>query len=124
MSEKNKMTKLSTRFTYKPLSLKDIIREMKQNIDLMIDLAYSAIKFGSKELADETYKLEQKIHELTFLLNFQIIQTHPGGLKEAKQLEPIIVMGYSIDKISDALSDIARVVYINNDISQLIQLIS
>ena len=124
MSEKNKMPKPSTKFTYKPLSLKDIIREMKQNIDLMIDLAYSAIKFGSKELADETYKLEQRIHELTFLLNFQIIQTHPGGLKEAKQLEPIIVMGYSIDKISDALSDIARVVYINNDISQLIQLIS
>ncbi len=118
------MTKLSAKFKYKPLSLKDIIREMKQNIDLMIDLAYSAIKFGSKELADETYKMEQRIHELTFLLNFQIIQAHPGGLKDAKQLQPIIVMGYSIDKISDALSDIARVVYINNDISYFIQLFS
>ena len=118
------MTKPSTKFKYMPLSLKDIIREMKQNIDLMIDLAYSAIKFGSKELADETYKMEQRIHELTFLLNFQIIQAHPGGLKGAKQLEPIVVMGYSIDKISDALSDIARVVYINNDISYFIQLFS
>jgi uncharacterized protein with PhoU and TrkA domain len=118
------MTKHSTKFKYKPLSLKDIIREMKQNIDLMIDLAYSAIKFGSKELADEAYKMEQRIHELTFLLNFQIIQAHPGGLKEAKQLEPVVVMGYSIDKISDALSDIARVVYINNDISYFIQLLS
>jgi len=118
------MTKSSTKFKYKPLSLKDIIKEMKQNIDLMIDLAYSAIKFGSKELADEAYKIEQRIHELTFLLNFQVIQTNPGGLKEAKQLEPIVVMGYSIDKISDALSDIARVVYINNDISYFIQLFS
>jgi len=118
------MTKPSTKFKYKPLSLKDIIREMKQNIDLMIDIAYSAIKFGSKELADETYKMEQRIHELTFLLNFQIIQAHPGGLKEAKQLEPVVVMGYSIDKISDALSDIARVIYINNDISYFIQLFS
>ena len=124
MSEQNKMTKQSKKFKYKPLSLKDIIREMKQNIDLMIDLAYSAIKFGSKELADETYKMEQRIHELTFLLNFQIIQAHPGGIKEAKTLEPIVVMGYSIDKISDALSDIARVVYINNDIQYFIQLFS
>jgi uncharacterized protein with PhoU and TrkA domain len=104
------------KFKYKPLSIKDIIREMKQNIDLMIDLAYSAIKFGSKELADEVYKIEQRIHELTFLLNFQIIQTQAGGFKEAKKLEPIVVMGYSIDKISDALSDIARVIYINTDI--------
>jgi len=112
------MDKLSPKkkFKYKPLSIKDIIREMKQNIDLMIDLAYSAIKFGSKELADEVYKIEQRIHELTFLLNFQIIQTQPGGAKQAKKLEPIVVMGYSVDKISDALSDIARVIYINTDI--------
>ncbi|MHA2006852.1 MAG: potassium channel family protein [Promethearchaeota archaeon] len=118
------MTKRSTKFKYKPLSLKDIIREMKQNIDLMIDLAYSAIKFGSKELADEAYKMEQRIHELTFLLNFQIIQAHPRGLEGAKHLEPIVVMGYSIDKISDALSDIARVIYVNNDIPYFIQLFS
>ncbi|MFX0082821.1 MAG: potassium channel family protein [Candidatus Hodarchaeota archaeon] len=124
MSEYNNMPKRSKKFQYKPLSLKDIIREMKQNIDLMIDLAYSAIKFGSKELADEAYKMEQRIHELTFLLNFQIIQAHPGGLTEAKTLEPIVVMGYSIDKISDALSDIARTVYINSDISYFVQLFS
>jgi uncharacterized protein with PhoU and TrkA domain len=95
---------------------------MKSAIDLMIDLAYSAIKFGSKELADETYRIEQRIHELTFLLSFQIIQTHPRGLKNAKKLEPIIVMGYSIDKISDALSDIARVIYLNSDITDFTQL--
>ena len=118
------MPKRSKKFKYKPLSLKEIIREMKQNIDLMIDLAYSAIKFGSKELADEVYKIEQRIHELTYLLNFQIIQAHPQGQEGAKKLEPIVVMGYSIDKISDALSDIGRVVYINNDIQYFIQLFS
>jgi len=116
------MTAIKKKFKYKPISLKEILRQMKQNIDLMIDLAYSAIKFGSKEIADEAYKIEQRIHELTFLLNFQIIQTQPGGLKKAKKLEPIVVMGYSIDKISDALSDIARVVYINSDIAEFTQL--
>ena len=110
------------KFKYRPLSVKDIIREMKQSIDLMIDLAYSAIKFGSKEIADETYRLEGRIHELTYLLNFQIIQTQAGGFQKAKKLEPIVVMGYSIDKISDALSDIARVVYINSDITEFTQL--
>ncbi len=118
------MPKKRTKFKYKPLSLKDIIREMKQNIDLMIDLTYSAIKFGSRVMADEAYKIEQRIHELTFLLNFQIIQAHPGGINEAKTLEPIVVMGYSIDKISDALSDIARVININSDIPYFIQLFS
>ncbi|MHA1878382.1 MAG: potassium channel family protein, partial [Promethearchaeota archaeon] len=91
-------------------------------IDTMIDLAYTAIKFGIKEIADETSKIEKRIHELTFLLNLQIIQTQAGGFKEAKSLEPIVVMGYSIDKISDALADIARVVYINSDISDFTQI--
>lgn len=109
-------------FQYQPISLKDILREMKQKIDLMFDLAYSAIKFGSKEIADETTKIEKRIHELTFLLNLQITQTQTGGFKEAKRLEPIVVMGYSIDKVSDALADIARVVYINSDISDFTQL--
>ena len=116
------MPEKKKKFEYKPLSIKEILREMKQNIDLMIDLAYCAIKFGSKELADETYEIEKRIHELTFLLNVQIIQTHTGGFKQAKKLEPIVIMGYSIDKISDALSDIARVIYINNDISYFVQL--
>ncbi len=116
------MTAIKKKFKYRPISLKDILSQMKQNIDLMIDLAYSAIKFGSKEIADEVYNIEQRIHELTFLLSFQIIQTHPLGIKNAKKLEPIIVMGYSIDKISDALSDIARVIYINNDITDFTQL--
>ncbi|MFX1392797.1 MAG: potassium channel family protein [Promethearchaeota archaeon] len=116
------MPEKKKKFKYRPLSLKDILREMKQNIDLMIDLAYSAIKFGSKELADETYKIEQRIHELTFLLNTQILQTRPRGFEEAKKLEPIVVLGYSIDKISDALSDIAHIVYVNADISQFTKL--
>lgn len=116
------MPEKKKKFKYKPLSLKDILKEMKQSIDLMIDLAYSAIKFNSKEIADEASKIEKRIHELTFLLNLQIIQTQAGGFKEAKKLEPIVVMGYSIDKISDALADIARVVYINSDISEFTQL--
>ncbi len=116
------MPEKKRKFKYKPLSLKDILKEMKQSIDLMIDLAYSAIKFSSKEIADEASKIEKRIHELIFLLNLQIIQTQAGGFKEAKKLEPIVVMGYSIDKISDALADIARVVYINSDISEFTQL--
>ncbi|MCJ7650754.1 MAG: hypothetical protein MUP85_19255 [Candidatus Lokiarchaeota archaeon] len=95
---------------------------MKISIDLMIDLAYSAIKFGSKEIADEVSKIEHRIHELTFLLNVQVIQANIGGFQEAKSLEPIVVMGYSIDKISDALADIAKVVYINGDIQEFTQL--
>ena len=103
------------KFKYKPLSLKDIITEMKENLDLMIDLAYSAIRFQSKEIADEVRKIEERIHELVFLIDLQAMMAHPG-FQAAKSIEPIVRVGYAIDKISDALADIAKVTYINDDI--------
>jgi uncharacterized protein with PhoU and TrkA domain len=103
------------KFKYKPLSLKDIIIEMKENLDLMIDLAYAAIRFQSKEIAGEVVKIEQRLHELVFLIDLQAMMAHPG-LQAAKSIEPIVRVGYSIDKISDALADIAKVTHINDDI--------
>jgi len=49
------------RFKYKLISLKEILIEMKENLDLMIDLAYSAIRFQSKEIANEVVKIEERI---------------------------------------------------------------
>ncbi len=108
------MPKLA-RFKYKPISLKEILVEMKENLDLMIDLAYSAIRFQSKEITDEVIKIEKRIHELVFLIDLQAMMAHPG-LEDAKSIEPIINLGYAVDKISDALADIAKVTYINDDI--------
>lgn len=103
------------KFKYKPISLKDILIEMKENLDLMIDLAYSAIRFQSKEIADEVVKIEQRIHDLVFLIDVQAMMAAPG-LQGAKSIEPIIRTGYAVDKMSDALADIAKVTYINDDI--------
>jgi uncharacterized protein with PhoU and TrkA domain len=102
------------KFIYQPLSIKDILKEMKEKIDLMMDLSLSAVMLGNKQLAQQATKIEARIHELTFLLNFQLIQTHTGGFNESKSLEPIMIMGYSIDKIADALTDIAHTVDIVN----------
>jgi len=108
------MPKLA-RFKYKPISLKEILVEMKDNLDLMIDLAYSAIRFQSKEITDEVIKIEERIHELVFLIDLQAMMAHPG-FQDAKSIEPIVKIGYAVDKISDALADIAKVTYINDDI--------
>lgn len=103
------------RFKYKPISLKEILIEMKENLDLMIDLAYSAIRFQSKEIANEVVKIEERIHELVFLIDLQAMMAHPG-LQDAKSIELIVRVGYAIDKISDALADIAKVTFINDEI--------
>nr|MDO8118530.1 hypothetical protein [Candidatus Sigynarchaeota archaeon] len=112
------MSKLKKKFKYMPLSLKEILQEMKMNIDVMFDLAYSAIMFQSRELAAETEKIDSRINEMTYLLTFQTLQATIGQSSETKKLEPIVAFGYSIDKISEALSDIAKVVDLNTHLAQ------
>jgi len=116
------MSKLKKKFKYMPLSLKEILQEMKMNIDVMFDLAYSAIMFQSRELAAETEKIDSRINEMTYLLTFQTLQATIGQSSETKKLEPIVAFGYSIDKISEALSDIAKVVDLNTHLAQFFQL--
>ena len=54
---------------YKPVSVRELLTEMKDTSELMIDLAYSAALFHSKELAEEVLELESYIDTLVYLLN-------------------------------------------------------
>ena len=40
------------------MSIKNILIEMKNMSELMVDLAFSAVLFNNKELAEEVLKLE------------------------------------------------------------------
>ncbi|RLF78739.1 potassium channel protein, partial [Thermococci archaeon] len=48
-------------FEYQPKSVKEIFIEMKNIVELMVDLAYTAILFGDKEIAEEVLDLEERM---------------------------------------------------------------
>ncbi|MCK4818456.1 potassium transporter TrkA, partial [bacterium] len=43
---------------YKPTSVKELLTEMKDTSELIVDLAYSALKFDSEDMAQEVRELE------------------------------------------------------------------
>lgn len=96
------------------LSIREIIKEIKSKLDLMIDVSFSAVALNNVELFEEALSLEKKIHELSRQLNFQLMYVNTLSYEEAKSLEPILIFGYNIDKIADALCDIANVVKFSN----------
>jgi len=49
-----------------PKSIKEILIEMKNMSELMVDLAYSALLFNSKDAAKEVIKLENKVNRLNY----------------------------------------------------------
>ncbi|MFA4646947.1 potassium channel family protein [Pyrococcus kukulkanii] len=96
-------------FKYEPKSVKEIFIEMKNTVELMIDLAYASILFGDKEIAEEVLDLEERMD----LLNYQLM-THTvlaaRNVKEAEQATTILQMANAIEDISNAAGDLAKMV--------------
>ena len=94
---------------YKPISVRDLLVEMKDLSELMIDLAYSAALFNSRPLAEEVIEMERRVDSLAYLLDMSAMIAVRNA-KDAEALVAVAVVAGAVDKISDAAGDIAGIV--------------
>jgi uncharacterized protein with PhoU and TrkA domain len=94
---------------YKPISVRDLLVEMKDLSELMIDLAYSAALFNSRPLAEEVIEMERRVDNLAYLLDMSAMIAARSA-KDAEALVAVAVVAGAADKISDAAGDIAGIV--------------
>ncbi len=94
---------------YKPVSVRDLLVEMKDLSELMIDLAYSAALFNSKPLAEEVIEMEQQLDTLAYLLDMSAMLAARDA-EDAESLVAVSMVASATDKISDAAGDIAAIV--------------
>jgi uncharacterized protein with PhoU and TrkA domain len=94
---------------YKPISIRELLIEMKNHSELMIDLAYSAILFNDRELAKEVLELEKEVDRLRDLLNMEVMLAVRDA-EDARGGIGIANVAIATDKISDAAADIAYLV--------------
>jgi len=97
------------RIEYKPISVRELLLEMKNLSELMIDLAYSAALFNDKELAEDVLTLERHIDTLSYLLDMEIMVAARDS-RDAEALIGVSTVAAATDKISDAAADIAAIV--------------
>ncbi len=100
---------LSTPIEYEPVSVKDVLIEMKDTAELLIDLSYSAVLHQNHELATEVLRLEQRMDllELRAQMSLLMAARNPS---DAEQLAPVLGIVTATDQISDAAGDIAKIV--------------
>jgi len=94
---------------YKPVSVRELLKEMKNISELMIDLAYSATLFHSRNLAEEVLELEEQMDTLVYLLNMNMMIAARDS-DDAEALVGISEVAAATDKISDAAADAASIV--------------
>ncbi len=87
---------------------KDMLVEMKDMSGSMLDLAYSAVLYSNPEIADEVFRLEQKMHSLVYKLRIAIM-LGARNLDDALEFVGILQIASAAEKISNAAGDIAKV---------------
>ena len=109
-----------TRVEYKPISVRELLIEMKNLSELMIDLAYSAVLFNDTDLAEEVLELEEKVDYLGYLLLMNTALAVRDG-EDAERMSGIIQTAMAADKMSNAAADIARTVLLGIEVHDLIK---
>jgi uncharacterized protein with PhoU and TrkA domain len=95
--------------SYEPVSVKELLAEMKDTAELLIDLSYSAVLLGSDEVAQEVVALEEKMDVLQMRARMSILMAARSP-DDAESLAPVLGIVGAAEKISDAAGDIAKVV--------------
>lgn len=90
---------------YKPISVKELLVEMKDIATLVVDLAYAAVIFKDKSLAHEVIKLEREIDRLIYHLQINIMLA-ARDVEDAQALQSILRVAQVTDRISNAAGDI------------------
>ena len=89
--------------------IRNALAEMRDLSSVMVDMAYSAILLGSREIAEEVRKIDEKFDKLTYKLSL-------ATLKAAKEerniagLNGLLQIIRSMERISDAADSIADIV--------------
>jgi uncharacterized protein with PhoU and TrkA domain len=94
---------------YEPVSVKDLLVEMKDTSELLIDLSYSAVLLNSEDLANEVLRLEEKMDVLRLRARMSLLMAARNP-DDAEALAPVLGIVSGAEKISDATGDIAKVV--------------
>jgi uncharacterized protein with PhoU and TrkA domain len=105
---------------YRPISVRDLLVEIKDLSELMIDLAYSAALFNSKELAEEVLALENHVDTLAYLLHMNVMIAARDA-EDAEHLVAVSTVASAADKISNAAADIATIVIQNIGIHPIVR---
>jgi uncharacterized protein with PhoU and TrkA domain len=85
------------------------LAELKDTSELMMDLAYTALMFNSRELAEEVERLEEYVDNLHTTFELLVLKSD-FKKEEASGFLGLIRLGVVTEKIADAAAEMAEVV--------------
>lgn len=96
-----------TELEYEPTSVKELLTEMKDISELIIDLAYSAVLFCNKDIAEEVKYLDVRMDKLNYDIRMMAMMA-ARTKEDAEKLAGILQVAEAAESISNAAGDIVN----------------
>ena len=90
-------------------TIEDIVLEIKDNSELMVDLAYSSVLYDNKTIAEEVYELENLIDSLYHDLQKKSLEDVKNGKHSIDEVLTLLRIAHAGEQIADAAQEIADV---------------
>jgi len=90
--------------------IRNALAEMRDLSSVMVDLAYSSILLGSREVAEEVREFEEEFDKLNYKLWLATLTAAARLESDAPRLNSVLQMVKCMEKISDAADSIVDVV--------------
>ena len=104
---------------YEPMGIKQILTEMKDISELIVDLAYSAVLFNNKELAEEVHELEEEMDKMKYQITMMAMLA-ARDKEDAEQLVGILQLASAAENISNAADQIVEIILRKLDVHPVI----
>jgi len=105
---------------YVPLSVRELLKKIKDTSSLMVDLAYFAYINENKEIADLVMELEKKIDRLVYYLYISS-SLATRDKEDAILSAAIIKIGSALNEFANAAADVANLVRIGMPANKYVQ---
>jgi uncharacterized protein with PhoU and TrkA domain len=93
---------------YEPRSIRELLKEIKNTSELIVDLAYSAVLFNSKDIAEEVRFLEVRMDKLNYDIRIAAILAARDA-EDAERMAGVLQVAQASDIISNAAGDLVKI---------------
>ncbi|MEM3608554.1 MAG: TrkA C-terminal domain-containing protein [Candidatus Bathyarchaeia archaeon] len=94
---------------YKPLSVREVLKDMKNTCELAVHLGYLSVLFNDRQLSEGLQSLEKRIDGLAYQL-WMSAALSARDVEDAERIVGLIKLGSVMDEISDAAADLGKLV--------------
>ncbi|MEF8873929.1 MAG: TrkA C-terminal domain-containing protein [Candidatus Thermoplasmatota archaeon] len=105
--------------SYEDTSVRELLTLMKDDSELIADLAYAAIVFENEELAEEVRNLESEMDKMMYQIRLKSM-LGARKRKEAEQLSGLLQVASAAEQISDAAEDMAELLEADIDLTPML----